>query len=103
MIRIGILGAGTMGMAHALAYAGMPGAKVVGVYSREAARAAAVAAICGAEACTDPALLIYDDDIDAIDVCLPTAVHADYVLAACGPARTSSARPLSRFACATLI
>lgn len=82
MIRIGLLGAGAMGRVHAQAYAGIPGAKVVGVYSREAERAAAVAAICGAEACTDPALLIYDDDIDAIDVCLPTPVHAEYVLAA---------------------
>lgn len=82
MIRIGLLGAGAMGRMHALAYAAMAGAKVVGVYSRDAARAAAVAAICGAEACTDPALLIYDSHIDAIDVCLPTPVHADYVLAA---------------------
>ena len=71
-----------MGKVHALAYAGMPGAKVVGVYSREAARAAAVAAMCGAEACTDAALLIHDPDIDAIDVCLPTPVHAEHVIAA---------------------
>jgi predicted dehydrogenase len=82
MIRIGILGAGTMGKVHAAAYAGIADAKVVGVYSREAARAAAVAATCQAQACTDPAQLIDDPEIDAIDVCLPTAVHLDHVVAA---------------------
>lgn len=82
MIRIGLLGAGAMGRVHASVYAGMAEAKVVGVYSRQAARATAVAATCQAEACSDAALLIHDPDIDAIDVCLPTPVHADYVLAA---------------------
>lgn len=82
MIRIGLLGAGAMGRVHALAYADMPGAEVAGVYSRDAARAAAVAALCGAAACTDAALLLYDPGIDAIDVCLPTLVHAQYVIAA---------------------
>lgn len=82
MIRIGILGAGAMATAHTAAYAGIAEAEVVGVFSRDAARAEAVAATCKAQACIDAARLIDHRDIDAIDVCLPTAVHADHVVAA---------------------
>ncbi|MFO1161733.1 MAG: Gfo/Idh/MocA family oxidoreductase [Reyranellaceae bacterium] len=82
MIRIGLLGAGAMGTAHAAAYAGMADARVVGVFSRDAARAQAVATICEAHPSTDAARLIDHPDIDAIDVCLPTRVHAEFVIAA---------------------
>jgi predicted dehydrogenase len=82
MIRIGILGAGTMGTMHAAAYARIADAKVVGVYSRDAERAGAVAAICAAHPSTDAARLIDHPGIDAIDVCLPTRVHLEFVLAA---------------------
>ena len=47
-VRIAILGAGAMGTAHAAAYAAMPEVSVVGVCSRDPARAAAVAALCKA-------------------------------------------------------
>ncbi|MGE4077779.1 MAG: Gfo/Idh/MocA family protein [Reyranella sp.] len=82
MIRIGILGAGTMGKMHAAAYAGVADATVVGVYSRDAERAATVAAICKAHPSTDAPRLIDHPGIDAIDVCLPTPVHPEFVLAA---------------------
>jgi len=82
MIRIGLLGAGTMGKAHAAAYAGMAEAKVVGVYARDVTRASATASLCNANVCRDADRLIADPDIAAIDVCLPTLVHADHVIAA---------------------
>lgn len=82
MIRIGILGAGTMGKMHAAAYARIADAKVVGVYSRDAERAETVAAICAAHPSTDAARLIDHPGIDAIDVCLPTPVHPEFVIAA---------------------
>jgi predicted dehydrogenase len=47
-VRIALLGAGSMGTVHAAAYATMPDVSVVGVFSRDPARAAAVAAICKA-------------------------------------------------------
>ena len=40
MIRVGILGAGAMGAAHAAAYASLPDVEVVGVFARDAARRA---------------------------------------------------------------
>jgi predicted dehydrogenase len=60
----------------------MPGVSVVGVCSRDPARAAAVAALCKAEPFTDASALIDRADIDAIDVCLPSSVHHDVVIAA---------------------
>lgn len=81
-IRIAILGAGSMGTVHAAAYAAMPDVSVAGVFSRDPARAAAAAAICKAQPVADAAALIQRDDIDAIDVCLPSAVHHDVVVAA---------------------
>jgi UDP-N-acetylglucosamine 3-dehydrogenase len=79
-IRIGILGAGAMGTAHAAAYLGIAEAKVVGVFSRDTARARTAAAICKAEPFSDAHALIAS--ADAVDVCLPSAVHRTFVLAA---------------------
>ena len=81
-VRIALLGAGAMGTTHAAAYAAMPGVSVVGVFSRDPARAVAVAAICKAQPVTDAAQLIQRADIDAIDVCLPSANHHDVVVPA---------------------
>ena len=81
-VRIALLGAGSMGTVHAAAYAAMPDVSVVGVFSRDPARAAAVAAICKAQPFTDAAQLIQRADIDAIDVCLPSANHHDVVVPA---------------------
>ncbi|SEP00505.1 Predicted dehydrogenase [Rhodospirillales bacterium URHD0017] len=81
-VRIALLGAGSMGTVHAAAYAAMPEVSVVGVFSRDPARAAAVAAICKAQPFTDAARLIQRADIDAIDVCLPSETHCDVVMPA---------------------
>jgi UDP-N-acetylglucosamine 3-dehydrogenase len=81
-VRIALLGAGSMGTVHAAAYAAMPDVSVVGVFSRDPARAAAVAAICRAQPFTDAAALIRRADIDAVDICLPSANHHDVVVPA---------------------
>ena len=81
-IRIGILGAGTMGTMHAQAYASMADVSVAGIFSRDATRARAAALLCKAEAITDAQSLIGDATVDAIDVCLPSAQHPDVVVAA---------------------
>lgn len=81
-VRIALLGAGSMGAVHAAAYATVPDLSVVGVFSRDPVRAAAVAHICKAEPVTDVATLIRRTDIDAIDVCLPSENHCDVVVPA---------------------
>ena len=81
-LRIGILGAGAMGATHAAAYAGMPDVEVAGVFSRRRAHAEAAASLSNAETTTDAMALIKDSEVDAIDVCLPSAVHHTFVVAA---------------------
>jgi predicted dehydrogenase len=81
-VRIGILGAGAMGAMHAAAYAGVADAEIVGVFARDVERARPVAALCGAEPFTDADALIRRATVDAIDVCLPSALHAAFVVPA---------------------
>jgi UDP-N-acetylglucosamine 3-dehydrogenase len=64
VIRIAVLGAGTMGKTHAAAYAAMADVEVVGPFARD---------IAGS---------IEDTSIDAVDVCLPTMLHHGAVMAA---------------------
>jgi len=81
-IRIGLLGAGAMGAEHAYCYNLIDGVQVVRVYSRDLTRAAAAAKACRAEATTDASSLIEDPTIDAVDVCLPSSLHAPFVIRA---------------------
>ena len=78
-IRMGILGSGSMGSAHAECLREFPKVEVVGVFSRDRVRAAGAARICGAKATTDPMELIDEPSIDAIDVCLPSLNHRQFV------------------------
>ena len=81
-IRIGLLGAGAMGAVHATAYAELEDVQVVGVFSRNLERARSVAAQYNAEPFTDAGALIRNAAVDAIDVCLPSTIHADAVIPA---------------------
>jgi UDP-N-acetylglucosamine 3-dehydrogenase len=81
-VRIGILGSGWMGSVHAQCYQRIKGAKVVGVFSRNRERAEALAKVCSAKAVTESSALIEDPSVDAIDVCVPTANHVEFVVAA---------------------
>lgn len=83
-LRVGLLGAGAMGAEHAYCYSQMTSVEVVGVFSRDPARAAETAGPLGAKVFSDASELIDDPQVDAIDVCLPTPVHARYVLPALG-------------------
>ena len=82
MVRIGILGAGTMAAVHAAAYARMPDVEVAGVFGRTLERARTVAAICRASSVDDPDALIGAPGIDAIDICLPSAMHPVFAISA---------------------
>jgi predicted dehydrogenase len=71
-----------MGSVHAECYPRIKGAKVVGIFSRNRERAEAAAKICDAKAVGDVSALLDDPNVDAIDVCLPTSIHAEFVVAA---------------------
>ncbi len=65
-VRLGILGAGAMGRMHAAAYAAMADVELVGTFTRDADR------------------LLDDPTVEAVDICLPTPVHARFAIAALG-------------------
>src|SRR3990170_6765718 len=84
-MRIAGLGAGEMGTAHALAYAGFrkkEGVQIAGIVSRTGGRARELAKRVKAPALTDPMAVLDDDTVDAVDVLVPSAHHREYVVAA---------------------
>ncbi len=66
-IRIVLLGAGAMARAHAAAYATLADVELIDVSARDDARVQA---------------LFEDREVDAIDICLPSAVHARFAIPA---------------------
>jgi len=96
-IRIGILGAGAMGLEHAGSLLDVAGVEVAAVFSRDRSRAAATAKICEARPTTDAMEVIANPAIDAIDVCVPSVNHREFVTAASSTANTFSAKRLLLF------
>ena len=82
MLRVGVLGAGFMGGTHARAFAKLSDVQVLGVSSRSADKAAALAEEVGAEPFTDAMALATDPQVDIVSVTLPTHVHKEYTVAA---------------------
>src|SRR5512145_2425485 len=80
-MRIGILGTG-FGKQHAAIFSSFPDVEVAGIVGWEAGKTGQIAASLGVPGYTDPNQLINSAEVDAIDVCLPTSLHHNYVIAA---------------------
>lgn len=81
-VRIAVLGAGNIGTAHANNLANVvSGAEVSVVFDVDADRAGEVADDVGARAVTTAAEAIEADDVDAVLIASPDAVHAEQVMA----------------------
>ncbi len=77
IVRVGLIGCGNIGArAHAPAYAHIPSAQLVAVCDVNTTRAHAVARATGATPYFDYHEVLARDDIDAVDICLPTYLHA---------------------------
>lgn len=81
-MNVAVLGSGFMGATHARAFAKLDGVTVLGVSSRSAQKAEALANEVGAEVFTDARTLVTHASVDAVSVTLPTPLHEDYVVAA---------------------
>jgi predicted dehydrogenase len=79
MIRLGLAGAGSMGLTHAQAYATIPGVVVAAVLDIDRERAAQLAASLGARAYTDLSAMLESEKLDVVDCCLPTPLHRQTV------------------------
>ena len=71
-----------MGGWHAAVWKRLAGVELAGVAGRTPERARGLAKSLGVPVVNDPRRLIDAADIDAIDVCTPTAAHAGWVAAA---------------------
>lgn len=84
MIRIGLIGCGYMGGMHAACYEALAGlgVKVTAVADVRPEFRAKLAEQCGAEPYDLGMDLIERADVDAVDICLPTHLHAAHAVAA---------------------
>jgi predicted dehydrogenase len=81
-MKIGVVGAGFIGAIHLGAYVNMPEMEVVGVADALPETAAAGAAVVGARAYTSYEDLIAAEEVEIVDVCLPTTYHRELALKA---------------------
>jgi UDP-N-acetylglucosamine 3-dehydrogenase len=81
-MHIGLLGTGEMGKTHGHIYKNFPDVTLAGIVGRDRAKVTEVAGSLGTQAYTDPFDLIRRQEIDAIDVCYPSTLHREYVIAA---------------------
>ena len=86
-MRVGLVGAGFMGGVHLNAYAGIPEVEVVGVADARVEAAVAGAEMVGARPYASYEELVADEDVEVVDVCLPTAFHRDLAVKAAGEGR----------------
>lgn len=82
MINIALIGCGTMGRTHANSYKKIENAKLVGVCDINIEKARNVADINGSQVYTTLEDMLKKEQIDIVDICLPTYMHKDYAIAA---------------------
>ena len=82
MLKVGLIGCGFMGEMHANCYKNIEGVSLVALADVRAERAAALAVGTDATLYADGKELIERADVDIIDICLPTYLHAEYALLA---------------------
>lgn len=81
-VRIGLVGTGFMARTHLEAYASVPDAEVVTVVSRNEKRGRELAAAHHATWTGSLDEMLGSDDIDAVDLCVPTDLHVTMAEAA---------------------
>ncbi len=81
-MRLGLVGAGFMGGVHLNAFAGIPEVEVVGVADARPDSAAAAAALVGARPYASYEELVAAEEVEIVDVCLPTSFHKDLAVKA---------------------
>jgi predicted dehydrogenase len=80
-MKIALLGTG-FGQAHAAVYAQRPDVDQVVVFGRTPSKLAAISGQFGFTTTTGLDALIADPPVDLVDICLPTALHAEVAVRA---------------------
>lgn len=82
MLKIGLIGCGFMGAMHANCYKNIEGVEVTAFADIRKEKALELAKGSNAEIYSDGKDLIEKANVDVIDICLPTYLHAKYALLA---------------------
>lgn len=82
MLKVGLIGCGFMGTMHANCYKNIEGVTLAAVADIRREKAEEIAAGTEAVIYGDGSDLIANADVDVIDICLPTFLHAKYALEA---------------------
>ncbi len=82
MLKVGLIGAGFMGQMHGSVYAVLPKTKLAAVTDLQEEGAQKVAEPQGAAVYTDFSEMLANEELDMIDICLPTYLHCDYTVKA---------------------
>lgn len=96
-MKVGLVGAGFMGSVHLSAYAQMPEAEVVAVADPNPQAASSGAATVGARAYSSYEEVAAAEDVEVVDVCLPTAYHREVAVRAANDGKhVILEKPISR-------
>ena len=82
MLRVGLIGCGFMGTMHANCYKNIEGVEIVALADLRREKAEELAAGTKATIYSEGKDLIANAELDVIDICLPTYLHAEYALLA---------------------
>ena len=82
MLKVGLIGCGFMGAMHANCYKNIEGVELVAFADLRKEKAEELAVGTNAVIYGDGKDLIANADVDVIDICLPTFLHAEYAMAA---------------------
>jgi len=79
MVKVAIIGTGFIGNIHADAYQKLHNAKVVAITDCNAEKGKEAAGKAGANFYEDMESMLKHEDVDVVDICTPTFLHADMV------------------------
>jgi predicted dehydrogenase len=82
MFKVGLVGWGAIGNVHGRAYKAMPDVQVSAVADAEPERREKAAQFMEAKAYSSAQELIERAEVDMVDICLPTYLHAEYAIKA---------------------
>lgn len=82
MLKVGLIGCGGMGTMHANCYKNLEGVELVALADMIPEKAQALAVGTNAQIYTSGKELLEQAQVDVIDICLPTYLHAEHALLA---------------------
>lgn len=82
LVRFGVIGCGVIGERHAQEILALEGAKLVAVADSVLDRAKTFGGRFGVDWHDDFQTLLRRDDIDVVNICTPSGIHADFTIAA---------------------